>query len=289
MARQKNNICLSCSKTFRSRKGARTCSDRCRKRLQRANAMRSPQVFLTGQSPKGVIASIENKVEQVAKEVERAAETVAKKVEPEYATEGGFLGGGDKGADTATLEDPSTSQVVVDHNSTQIITPQAIKAEVEPAPELVPDPVPVKSMPGLTQPGQPMVDVIQPAAAPATLPVEQTLPAAAPLQQDMMQGVFNQSLTEEDDTSHSYNPFAMGGWREAGGWLLRAAIIRLVGGVVPFFLWPKNHGPATNASVTQSVSSPQISGTLLKLNINALVAGGKTLVATGPVNFQNQS
>src|SRR5581483_5411786 len=33
----------------------------------------------------------------------------------------------------------------------------------------------------------------------------------------------------------------------------------------------------------------QISGTLLKLNINALVAGGKTLVATGPVNFQNQS
>jgi hypothetical protein len=36
MARQKTKLCPSCQQVFRGRKDAKTCSDRCRKRLQRA-------------------------------------------------------------------------------------------------------------------------------------------------------------------------------------------------------------------------------------------------------------
>jgi len=39
MARQKNKICPSCHLLFRGRSNAKTCSARCRKRMQRAREL----------------------------------------------------------------------------------------------------------------------------------------------------------------------------------------------------------------------------------------------------------
>lgn len=45
MAHQRSKLCPSCHTVFRGRKDARTCSDRCRKRLQRATASLQKQLL----------------------------------------------------------------------------------------------------------------------------------------------------------------------------------------------------------------------------------------------------
>jgi len=68
MARQKTSICLSCNTTFRSRRGAKTCSDRCRKRLQRANASVKKEAVKLEQE----VAHVEQAVEQKVVQAEQA-------------------------------------------------------------------------------------------------------------------------------------------------------------------------------------------------------------------------
>ncbi|HXY18115.1 MAG TPA: hypothetical protein VEH48_01685, partial [Candidatus Nitrosopolaris sp.] len=74
MARQVNKVCQSCQKVFKGRPNAKTCSDRCRKRLQRAKT------------------AVENEAERVIVRVEKAADEIAGKVVPSFATEAGFVG-----------------------------------------------------------------------------------------------------------------------------------------------------------------------------------------------------
>ena len=81
MARQETKICLSCRKLFRGRVDAKTCSEVCRKRLQRTRSL---------------VERVEHEVEHEAHQIEAAAEEaigrIAVRVVPTYATQSGFVG-----------------------------------------------------------------------------------------------------------------------------------------------------------------------------------------------------
>ena len=74
MARKTNKICISCNQTFRGRRDARTCSERCRKRAQRAKNLLTSEVGQIKQSAEKIFSGIESEIR------------------PVFVTEGGFVG-----------------------------------------------------------------------------------------------------------------------------------------------------------------------------------------------------
>src|SRR5579859_2215241 len=137
MARQKIKNCVSCNQPFRGRADKKTCSDRCRKRIQRV---------------KTVIA---HEAEAVKESAENVLEKIEATVVPSFATEGGFI------ADTATAPPPQLAQQPAPTIPQPIpsVAPVSQTAP-EPTPESVPEPEPIN----------PVVSSIAPTPAPALTP-----------------------------------------------------------------------------------------------------------------------
>jgi len=105
MARQKIKTCLACNRLFRGRVDAKTCSDRCRKRLQREAKLNSTGLPIGVNHPaKSLIAQETQHFKRAAKKLETSAESIFQDLESRItagATEGGFVA-------TPTLGEPLT-------------------------------------------------------------------------------------------------------------------------------------------------------------------------------------
>src|SRR3954470_20652269 len=89
-----NKKCVSCGTPFEGRRDARTCSARCRKRMQRAKSLLSTEL---------------DNIKQAAETGLRDIEAL---VDPRLADEKGFVGDGGS-SETQTLEKEETSQPIV--------------------------------------------------------------------------------------------------------------------------------------------------------------------------------
>ena len=269
MARQKNNTCLSCNRIFRGRKGAKTCSDRCRKQLQRSRAKLAQAAPAAAGPVQEAVAelkqeaqAVEQAGEQAVTEVEALAAATHAAVVPEYATEGGFVG---DDSSVATLEEPALAPVYSQ--------------------------APVKTMPGLTRPGQQIKDFAQPAPTyvqPSAPVQELTFPEAAPATEEVLDPSFEPA---PDSNRSGYNFRHPVRGRKFSQPLLTAVIaVLLLAVMLPFVLGFGSKGSDKNTSFSPgSVTTQQLTGQSIQLNLKTVVANGKPLLATGTVNLQNQN
>ncbi len=126
MARNRRKICPGCSTVFRGSERAKTCSARCRKRVQRAEQLRT-----LGQQPESELEKLEDTFRVAVRRVESA-------VEPAFATEGGFVG------EDAPQDKPQPQPTFI----TPTITPEklqgqpsysGVQAPIVSSPELPPE------------------------------------------------------------------------------------------------------------------------------------------------------
>lgn len=91
MARQKTKLCPSCQRIFRARVDAVACSERCRKRLQRAKKTLAQEAEVVKDSATHVLKSLEHKI---STELSSGA------------MEKGFIGDGDSPSSSTAIASP---------------------------------------------------------------------------------------------------------------------------------------------------------------------------------------
>ena len=168
MARQKTKICPSCNRLFRARVDAKACSDRCRKRLYRAKL------------------ALATEAETLKQDAEHIVQEVESKIEPEFATEGGYVGEATiqpSFNSVASASTPQPSVTVTPQSNVPQPTTQAAPAEpaatpsvTTPAPELNISPLvtPPAANSALSVAANPTIPT------PAAIPPVTTTPVAQP-------------------------------------------------------------------------------------------------------------
>jgi len=286
VAKKNTKICSSCNKLFLSRRSdAVTCSERCRKRLQR----------------------MRTKLDAEARSIESVATHVLSKIEHEFvptiADEAGFVG------DEQTATQPAAPAL------------PAAPAQPAPAPQLIPisstvNPTPA-SQPIPAAPVSTLVTSVPPVSVPPTTPLATGLPGqpptvrvnteaeslevpvlVAPQPTQAIPSIFSPNI------NHATSPLIMGGNSAANGGSLKGSqqsrftlpILKLGASLTALLIFAaagvlivrsdlgnkKAPNIGTTPAVTSSVSDS------IHFNRDTVVAGGHSLAATGPVLFKNQ-
>jgi len=280
MARQKTKICLSCQRVFRGRADARTCSERCRKRLQRAKA------------------SVESEVEHIEHSAKEAVEGLEAHL-TSHATEEGFAAGIGlpitapsvnppltPPASPATTYAPPASEslennqpaplVPAPSTQTTLLTqtpPRAAQPEVAHAPGAVL--APATSGPSVIQPttsaAQPSLTAVPLAPGPLTPPIGPSV--EVPKQPRFQRHLFRLPASAK---------FAISG-----------AFVVSVVAIVMYLLGNQfahnQAGSNTNVNAPAATASSELSnsgGSTLQINRTTIIAGGNSLTVTGPLTAE---
>ena len=253
----KNKICQSCGKVFVGRR-SKTCSDRCRRRLQRAEELLAKETGKVKSSGKRAISVVEKDLHELEKDI-------ASVVEPEFATEEGFVG-----------DETATQQAAPETVPVRLVSPQPAQTVVNPAAANSLEPQPQPSQLDSSLEGQP-----------------QNLTAPAPAA-DASSGLGETFLTDaaqaQSEPDHYESPLR----RLLSPKLVTYGVLSMllvVGMATALFVYSRGQKtPVTsgsNLSSSLSGSTINTTGDSLHINFNTIVDRGKTLIATGPVTVQN--
>jgi hypothetical protein len=193
---------------------------------------------------------LEREVRQTEEAAQDAIERVAVRVVPSYATQGGFVG------DTAGVQ----TKQPIGHGSDMIIPPR------------------VQGSPWGAN-SVAMEDL-------ALQPELQATSYGAPTGSVIEQMLDSSSIKAEKPGPRSFASVM----RQTRRRLVTGALLLIgcAGLVLAFVLLPKNNGQNQQALSTSAITTPQLIGESLKLNINTSVVNGKEFLATGPVLIQNE-
>ena len=251
----KNKICQSCGKVFVGRR-SKTCSDRCRRRLQRAEDLLARETGKAKSSGKRAIASVEKNLQELEKDIASA-------VEPEFATEEGFVG-----------DETATQQGVPETVPVRLVSPQPAQTVINPAAANSLEPQPQLSQPDASLEGQP-----------------QNAPAA-----DTSDALSETFLTNTDaaqtpsEPDHYESPLRR---------LLRPKLVTygvlsiflVIGMATALFVYSRSQKTqvtsGSNLSLSLNSSTINTTGDSLHINFNTVIDRGKSLTASGPVVLQN--
>ena len=271
MARPKNKLCPGCNTVFRAKSDAKTCSPKCRKRLERARKALENEVQAVVHSAQAVVESVES----VARKAESAVLT---ELSPAMATQQGFI---------AT---PSTKPTVA----------PAFSPAIPPAPVSIVPAEPASLVTPSLEPEQNLE--VTPAAAPATFSDLFSVPSVATPPAPI---VGSHQLSDPQAGAHQEpsRPFSARQALHGFNWLYPASIMLfgLIGlGFLGFMLHLKGNTSSNLQSqkdiltaIQQASASAPFNATpqnsIVQLNRNTVVSNGNSFTATGQVVIQNES
>lgn len=262
--------CESCNQPFKGRSNAKTCSDRCRKRLQRTK--------------KQLAREFKTELKQTAKKIEVLIDDAESLLEPAGSTEEGFIG---DGAGAATSSPPT-------NKSTSAVGPPPASINSIP----VSPPVQTAAPPGLFSGSleydnpQQQRPISQASTPSANLSASATAAdAAEPL---ITQPTFSPpSQPRLADNPKRIRQFAR---PSRLAWALTAILVITLAGFSLFILNRSGQSSNTLKKPISSQASASTQNTLgdiesesLSFSIDTTVAKGKKFTATGPVAIQNEA
>jgi len=308
MPRQHSKLCPSCSTVFLGSSSAKTCSARCRKRLERAR--------------KALI----QETSQVVQSAESVVKTIEEDLKPSFATEGGFIGDSsaavlpNRPVNLGPYSQPTISPLTPTATPSPVAAPVVVPAPI-PAPTSVPvaPPVAVQDNTSLEAPPSQIISQPIPVMAAPADPQPQVFGASSianpssavspsPLGfQSVLSNVPDITAGDTPQEPTLVNPgytaqtaqtprFAL---PNKMPWLYRsvgafAALVAIVGGLLLI-----NHKTApsqastarlttTNRALTIGAGS-QPKQTSLELNVDTSLNQGRKFTATGQVAIQNEA
>jgi len=285
MARQKTKICLSCQRVFRGRADARTCSERCRKRLQRAKA------------------AVETEVEHIEHSTGEAVKGLEAKL-TSHATEEGFATG--VAAPATTL--PANPLPTLQPAPPSVYSPpvsESLDGSTQPtAPSTAPMPlVTPAAQADLSVPAEPAHQpgvVLAPAVTsnntPVSLSTNTVLPATPAT--NLTAGPLIPPVEPQVETPkqprfqrHLFRLPAGAKFALTGAFVVVVVAIGmyLLGNQFGLNQAKSNPNGGTPTVTTKSGLSESPSVTTLEINRTTVIAGGNSFTTTGPVLFKNQT
>jgi len=284
MARRKTKICLSCQRVFRGRADARTCSERCRKRLQRAKA------------------AVETEVEHIEHSAKEAVEGLEAKL-TSHATEEGFAAGVVASAATLPVNPLPTLQPAPPSVYSPPVS-ESLDGSTQPiAPSMAPMPsVTPVAQADLSVPAEPAHQpgaVLAPAATtnntPVSLSTNTVLPATPAT--NLTAGPLIPPVEPQVETPkqprfqrHLLRLPAGAKFALTGAFVVVVVAIGmyLLGNQFGLNQAKSNPNGGTPTVTTKSGLSESPSVTTLEINRTTVIAGGNSFTTTGPVLFKNQ-
>src|SRR5581483_3326750 len=170
MARKKTNYCAICQQAFRGRADKKTCSERCRKRLQRAKSV------------------IEQDVKEAKQAVEKSLHKIETKIVPVNAGEQGYIAG------TAPTSNPIVApDITPPPKPVDSIEPAPVNLLVKPIPMQAP-PVPKTVPASFTAPSTPRPTPPPVASQPSVAPAVNDLFAPISTKEGLQPGIALETL-----------------------------------------------------------------------------------------------
>jgi len=311
MARQKTKNCIVCRQPFSGRPNAKTCSARCRKRLQRAKSLLSREIHEA--------ETAEHKIEKWAEEVVKSLENRVGAT----ATEEGFASVPMSAAPAVPVAPLSDLQGSTPQTVTPVtVSPPPLGQTTQPA--TISSQLP-SSQPAGVMPTTPMfvarAQASTPASAvrplsptPSVIPLESLEPTARPAAPvlPVSQAASFSSISTTPLINQTPQTVVSQATPVVGPSPLHAlikrryinmmAVIFLIGGL--FFAggiaYLISQEKKQNAQVSQAAYSSTVnvtnntlqnlsSGSALTFNVNTTIGSGKTFTATGLVAIQNEA
>jgi hypothetical protein len=275
---QTKRTCLSCSNPFVGRRDAKTCSARCRKKLQRAKANLATE-----------LAAIEASAKKTIRQLEAGISLA-------HDSQQGFLGEADP---TESVTPPA---LPVEEPTVAFSTSEKASASTEP--NFTPPPpfdpktlAPLNPISGQGEKPDAPELFVPSVEAPAFNTYQPPKPKLKTIGSVNEEALDNKSQQSPTVSSVSSPPLVLSSKSLAGRILVILGLI-LIGGILAIFVSYRSNQEKNlasgNLNINQTIGNNdeievQLKQALLKVNRNLKIADGKFFTATGQVLIQNES
>ncbi|HET9721868.1 MAG TPA: hypothetical protein VFP32_02450, partial [Candidatus Saccharimonadales bacterium] len=295
MARKVTKQCPACKQLFTARRDAKTCSERCRKRMQRAiKALAAEaEVAKTG---------LESALTETAHAAEHVTERVEALIKPDFAGEGGFVGDADNAQTLASqpVAQANISQPEIPAPSLQSSSEPVAEPAPEPAPEPASEPLPSVPPTYVPPPSQPSSFDVQQvqigesledssAVSDSTASVSGAGTVISTADETPVSGALESEETSYEGPPHDYSrlikTLAYGAF---GVFALISSIAALIVYTSGHHKHPANSKQPDLSSLLSGAAAANSPNSNLHINFDTVIDNGKSLTATGTVLVQNE-